>query len=81
MKPPSISRLRGEAVTLWRLGQRDNRLHCFIVEPPSGFWLAIEKDGDLLFSQTYADLDCAIVRAEGLKLPLLLAGWTELADH
>jgi hypothetical protein len=81
MNQPSLARLRGEAVTLWRLGRHDDRLHCFIVEPPSGFWLAIEKDGDLLFSQTYPDLDCAMVRADGLKSPLLLAGWTELGDH
>ena len=73
--------LRGEAVTLWRLRRNDHDLHCFIVEPPSGYWLAIEKGSDLLFSQTYADLEGALVRAEGLKSPLVVAGWAEIADH
>lgn len=81
MNQPSPTRLRGEAVTLWRLGRQTDCVHCFVVEPPNGYWLAVERGGDLLFSQTYPDLDSALVRAEGLKSPLLVAGWTELADH
>jgi hypothetical protein len=81
MQQPSPSHLRGEAVTLWRLARNADRLHCFVVEPPRGFWLAIEKGSDLLFSQTYDDLDGALARAEGLKSPLLVAGWEEVDDH
>ena len=81
MQQPSPTHLRGEAVTLWRLSRHTERLHCFIVEPPRGFWLAIEKGPDLLFSQTYDDLDGALARAEGLKSPLLVAGWEEVDGH
>ncbi len=81
MQQPSLSHLRGEAVTLWRLARNADRLRCFVVEPPRGFWLAIEKGSDLLFSQTYDDLDGALARAEGLKSPLLVAGWEEVDDH
>ena len=77
---PSL-RLRGEAITLWRLSRVNDRLRCFIVEPPGGYWLAIEKGADLLFSQTYPDLDGALARSEALKSPLLVAGWTEETDH
>ncbi len=73
--------LRGEAVTLWRLRRHDDDLRCFIVEPPGGYWLAIEKGSDLLFSQTCGDLEGALVRAEGLKSPLVVAGWAEVEDH
>lgn len=76
-----LLRLRGEAVTLWRLRRLNDHLHCFIVEPPGGYWLGIEKGTDLLFSQTYDDLDGALARAEGLKSPLLVAGWAEQTDH
>lgn len=79
-KPPT--RLRGEAVTLWRLSRDDQHLHCFIVEPPpNGYWLAVERAGELLYSQTYDDLDEAMLRAEGLRSPLLLAGWVEPEEH
>ena len=81
MHEPPLLHLRGEAVTLWRLRRNDTHLHCFIVEPPSGYWLAIEKGSDLLFSQTYGDLDGALARADGLKSPLVVAGWAEVADH
>ena len=81
MDKQRLLHLRGEALTLWRLGRHDDHLRCFIVEPPSGYWLAIEKGSDLLFSQTYTDLEAALVRAEGLKSPLVVAGWAEVADH
>ncbi len=81
MNEQPLQHLRGEAVTLWRLSRLEDQLHCFVVEPPSGYWLAIEKGSDLLFSQTYGDLEGALVRAEGLKSPLVVAGWTEIADH
>jgi len=81
MNQQRLLHLRGEAVTLWRLRRHDDHLHCFIVEPPSGFWLAIEKGADLLFSQTYEDLDGALARSEGLKSPLVVAGWMETSDH
>jgi hypothetical protein len=76
-----VTRLRGEAVTLWRLARSADALHCFLVEPPEGFWLAIERGHDLLFSDTYADLEAALRRAEGLKSPLLVAGWIEVDDR
>ena len=81
MDKQRLLHLRGEAVTLWRLCRHETHLHCFIVEPPSGYWLAIEKGSDLLFSQTYTDLEAALARAEGLKSPLVVAGWAEVADH
>lgn len=81
MPEPPQTHLKGEAVTLWRLTRRDDLLHCFIVEPPGGFWLGIERGAELLFSQTYSDLDGALARAEALKTPLLVAGWAEIADH
>ena len=77
MQEHSPSRLRGEAVTLWRLARGAEHLHCFIVEPPRGYWLAVERGAELLFSQTYDDLEGALVRAEGLKCPLIVAGWLE----
>jgi hypothetical protein len=70
-------RLRGEAVTLWRLERPSDHLRCFVVEPPRGFWLGIERGRDLIFSETYEDLDAALQRADALKSPLLVAGWTE----
>jgi hypothetical protein len=73
--------LRGEAVTLWRLRRHDHHLRCFIVEPPSGYWLAIEKGSDLLFSQTYGELEGALARAEALKSPFVVAGWAEVEEH
>jgi len=81
MHESEIVPLRGEAVTLWRLARDREQLHCFLVEPPLGFWLGIERAGELVFSQTYSELETALLRAEGLKSPLLVAGWTEVADH
>ena len=81
MHQPSSIRLRGEAVTLWRLARHADCLHCFIVEPPGGYWLGLEKGPDLLFSQTYVELEAALARAEALKSPLLVAGWAETDDH
>jgi hypothetical protein len=81
MHEQPLLHLRGEAVTLWRLRRHDDQLRCFIVEPPSGYWLAIEKGSDLLFSQTYGELDGALARAEALKSPLVVAGWAEIPDH
>ena len=78
MHKERLERLRGEAVTLWRLTRADQGLHCFIVEPPGGFWLGVERGPDLIFSETYADLDAALVRSEGLKTPLVVAGWSEV---
>ncbi len=75
-----LESLRGEAVTLWRLTRADQGLHCFLVEPPGGFWLGLECGPDLVFSETYPDLEAALVRGEGLKAPLLVAGWSELEE-
>jgi hypothetical protein len=72
--------LRGEAVTLWRLERPDQRIRCFLVEPPRGFWLGIERGEDLVFSETYDDLELALQRAEALKAPLIVAGWNEIDD-
>jgi hypothetical protein len=74
---PSLDRLRGEAVTLWRLERAHEHIRCFIVEPPRGYWLGIERGADLVFSETHSELEPALVRAEGLKSPLLVAGWIE----
>ena len=73
--------LRGEAVTLWRLERPTQRIRCFLVEPPRGFWLGIERGQDLLFSETYDDLELALQRAEALKAPLIVAGWNEIDDE
>ena len=81
MQEQSPIRVRGEAVTLWRLSRGADHLHCFIVEPPRGYWLGVERGTELLFSQTYQELEGALVRAEGLKSPLLIAGWTEPDEH
>ena len=81
MQERGLIRLRGEAVTLWRLSRGADQLHCFIVEPPRGYWLAVERGAELLFSQTYQDLDRALLRAEGLKSPLVVAGWVEPDEH
>lgn len=67
--------LRGEAVTLWRLERGHEHLHCFIVEPPRGYWLAVQRGAELVFSETYEDLEPALLRAEALKSPLVVAGW------
>ena len=72
--------LRGEAITLWRLERPDQQIRCFLVESPRGFWLAIERGPELLFSETCDDLDMALHRAESLKCPLLVAGWREVDD-
>jgi hypothetical protein len=76
-----LAHLCGEAVTLWRLERAKNTLHCFIVEPPGGYWLAVERGADLVFSETHRELDPALMRAESLKSPLIVAGWTAVADH
>ena len=81
MLKSQLARLRGEAVTLWRLERAKDKLHCFIVEPPGGFWLGVERGPDLVFSETHTELDPALVRAESLKSPLIVAGWTEVTDH
>jgi len=73
-----LNHLRGAAVTLWRLERVKGRLHCFIVEPPGGYWLGVERGTDL---ETHAELDPALMRAESLESPLIVAGWIELADH
>jgi hypothetical protein len=70
--------LRGEAVTLWRLERGTDELRCFVVEPPRGFWLGIERAADLIFSETYTSLEPALDRAEALKAPLVTAGWVEV---
>lgn len=80
MHESEIVPLRGEAVTLWRLARERDLLHCFIVEPPRGFWLGVERAGELVFSETYPELETALLRAEGLKSPLLVAGWAEVGD-
>jgi hypothetical protein len=74
---PSLNHLRGEAVTLWRLERASEHLRCFIVEPPRGYWLGVERGADLVFSETHRELETALLRADGLKCPLLVAGWTE----
>lgn len=79
-KKKSLEHLRGEAVTLWRLERADQRVRCFIVEPPRGFWLGVERGADLIFSETHAELDSALLRADGLKSPLVVAGWVEPED-
>jgi hypothetical protein len=76
-----LAHLRGEAVTLWRLERAKDTLHCFIVEPPGGYWLAVARGADLAFSETHGELDPALMRAESLKSPLIVAGWTEVPDH
>jgi hypothetical protein len=76
-----LDSLRGEALTLWRLERPTQRIRCFLVEPPRGFWLGIERGRDLVFSETYDDLELALQRAEALKAPLIVAGWNEVDDH
>lgn len=73
-----LEHARGEAVTLWRLERPRERLRCFLVEPPRGFWLGVERGHELVFSETLDDLDRALRRAESLKCPLLVAGWAEV---
>ena len=53
MLKSQLAHLRGEAVTLWRLERAKDKLHCFIVEPPGGFWLGVERGADLVFSETH----------------------------
>jgi len=72
------ARLRGEAVTLWRLRRPSDELRCFLVEPPVGYWLGVERGHDLVFSETLDDLPMALQRSESLKSPLLVAGWSEV---
>jgi hypothetical protein len=79
LRPSSLS-LRGEAVTLWRLERPGQRIRCFLVEPPRGFWLGIERGNDLIFSETYDDLELALQRSEALKAPLVVAGWHEIEE-
>ena len=71
------SNLRGEAVTLWRMSHDGDELRCFLVEPPRGFWLGVERGHDLVFSETYPSLEPALARAEALRAPLVNAGWTD----
>ena len=71
-------RLRGEAVTLWRLERPADQLRCFVVGPPHGYWLGIERGHDLIFSESYEELEPALLRADSLKSPLLVAGWAEI---
>jgi hypothetical protein len=78
-KRPS-DRVRGEAVTLWRLERPADRLRCFVVGPPRGYWLGIERGHDLIFSETYGDLAAALQRADALKSPLVVAGWLEVDE-
>ena len=80
-KKHSLEHLRGEAVTLWRLERADQQVRCFIVEPPRGFWLGVERGADLIFSETHTELDSALLRADGLKSPLVVAGWVEPDDR
>jgi hypothetical protein len=75
-----IVQQRGEAVTLWRLRLGDQHLHCFLVEPPKGFWLAVERAHELVYSETCAELEPALMKADGLKCPLIVAGWQEIED-
>ena len=81
MLKSQLARLRGEAVTLWRLERAKDKLHCFVVEPPGGFWLGVERGPDLVFSETHTELEPALMRADSLKSPLIVAGWTEVTDH
>jgi hypothetical protein len=74
-QPPDS--LSGEAVTLWRVTRGEDELRCFLVEPPRGFWLGVERGHDLVLSETYPSLDPALVRSEALKAPLVEAGWTD----
>ena len=69
--------LRGEAVTLWHLARGEENLRCFVVEPPRGFWLGVERGHDLVLSETYPSLQPALARAEALEAPLVAAGWTD----
>ena len=69
--------LRGEAVSLWHLARGEEDLRCFVVEPPRGFWLGVERGHDLVLSETYPSLEPALARAEALKAPLVAAGWTD----
>ena len=78
---PSLHHLRGESITLWRLARGTDHVRCFVVEPPRGYWLGVERGVDLVFSETHAELEPALLRAEGLKSPLLVAGWTEPGDR
>jgi hypothetical protein len=75
-EPPSTN-LGGEAVTLWRLGRQEEELRCFLVEPPRGFWLGVERGHDLVLSETYPSLEPALARAAALRAPLVADGWTD----
>jgi hypothetical protein len=75
-EPPSND-LRGEAITIWRLARDGDELRCFLVEPPRGFWLGIERGHDLVLSETYASAEPALARAEALRAPLVTAGWMD----
>jgi hypothetical protein len=81
MLKSQLAHLRGEAVTLWRLERAKDKLHCFIVEPPGGFWLGVERGADLVYSETHTELQPALMRADSLKSPLIVAGWKEVSDH
>ena len=81
MLKSQLAHLRGEALTLWRLERAQDKLHCFIVEAPGGFWLGVERGADLVYSETHSELEPALMRADSLKSPLIVAGWTEVTDH
>ena len=76
-----LAHLRGEAVTLWRLERAKGHVALFHRRAASGYWLAVERGADLVFSETLRELDPALMRAESLKSPLIVAGWTEVPDH
>lgn len=69
---------QGEAITLWRVRRRERLLCCFVAEWTTGFWLGIEcSAGELMISETLADLGDLLNRAEDLKRGYLADGWVE----
>lgn len=69
---------QGEVITLWRLRRQERTLCCFVAEWSTGFWLGIEcSAGELMLSETLADLGELLNRAEQLKRTYLTDGWLE----
>jgi hypothetical protein len=63
------------AVVVWHLRGLIEDVHCFFFPRRAGFGLAVERAGERLLDEDYADLPPMMARAREMKDNLLRAGF------
>jgi hypothetical protein len=63
------------AATLWRLRARHTTAECVLQPLPVGALLTLLQENEVVFHETFPDMQLAEVRAEALRVRLEAKGW------